>query len=191
MSDRIPEAGEGAGAGGGFSDRRASDPTALTIDRVLREISLLNARFALQIASLSELIEEKLKAVDLQFALVERQRIEQKVDTKTAVDAALAAQKEAVREQTQASERAIAKSETSFVSQINALGNTVQTAIVGITTTLNDTKERLSRIESMRVGVQEAQTTQRDQQIDMRAIIGLVLTAGLFALAALGIYAAR
>jgi cobalamin biosynthesis Mg chelatase CobN len=181
MSDRIPDA-EGGDGREGRPDRRAvTDPTALTIDRVLREIGLLNARFALQISSLSELIDEKLKAVDLQFALVERQRIEQKVDTKTAVDAALAAQKEAVREQTQASERAIAKSETSFVSQINALGNTVQTAIVGITTTLNDTKERLSRVESRSVGSKEA-------QIDMRAILGLIFAA---ALVVLGFYAAR
>jgi hypothetical protein len=188
MSDRIPDAGEGAGAGagagGGSSDRRASDPTALTIDRVLREISLLNARFALQLSGLTELIDEKLKAVDLQFQLVERQRIEQKVDTKTAVDAALAAQKEAVREQTQASERAIEKSENSFASQLAQLSTTFQTAITAVTTTLNDTKERVSRVESIRTGVKEGYS-------NLGAIIAAGGIVGGAVIALLGYLASR
>jgi chromosome segregation ATPase len=182
QSDRFPEGESGAGAyGGGAVDRRASDPTALTIDRVLREIGLLRASFALQVKALEELLEEKLKAVDREFALIEDRRKEQKEDTAEAVNAALIAQKEAVREQTMASEKAIEKSEKSFLSQINALEATLQTSIVSLTTSLTDVKERISRVESRLTGGREA-------GIDMRAVLTLVIAAAFLVL---GFYASR
>lgn len=86
---------------------------------------------------------------------MERQRVEQKKDTKDAVDAALAAAKEAVKEQTTASERAIAKSENSTAEQLKQLNTTFATAIGGVTANHDDLKERVGRIEAIKQGGQE------------------------------------
>ena len=101
-----------------------------------------------EIESLQDLFDEKLKNVENQFELVERGRVEQKIDTKAAVDAALIAQKEAVREQTTASERAIAKSEAATTKQIDELNKTFATLIEGIRRELGDLKERIAQVDS-------------------------------------------
>ena len=85
------------------------DPTVLTTQALYREVSSLRELIELRIEDLSGLLDEKFLRTEQQFELVERQRVEQKNDTKNAVDAALTAQKEAAKEQTVASDRAIAK----------------------------------------------------------------------------------
>ena len=146
--------------------RPVPDPTVLTTEQLHREIGALQLRMESLIealhdhtttlfAGLREIIEEKLRSVDRQLALVESQRVEQKSDTKAAVDAALTAQKEAVKEQTTASERAIAKSEAATTKQLEQLNQTFATAIKGVTDLLNDTKDRVSRIEAAKVGGKE------------------------------------
>src|ERR1035438_8944380 len=76
------------------------DPTTRTLDTLHREIENVSDRLETLIISEARLGKERSEAVKLEFSLVERQRVEQKLDTKQAVDAALIAQKEAVREQT-------------------------------------------------------------------------------------------
>ena len=91
--------------------------------------------------------EEKFHTVEQNFDLVEKGRVEQKLDTKAAVDAALTAQKEAVREQTTASERAIAKSEASTNKQLEQQALTTTTAIETLRNAMDDIKNRLSDVE--------------------------------------------
>ena len=61
------------------------DPTVLTTEQLVRELGHLEA-----------LVEAKLETVDVQFRLIEDQRIELKGDTATAVNAALTSAKDAV-----------------------------------------------------------------------------------------------
>jgi hypothetical protein len=103
-------------------------------------------------SALNERVDEKFKSVDMQLALIERQRVEQKADTQKAVDAALAAQKEAVREQTTASDLAIGKSENAMTKQVDQQGVTFATAIQGTERVLQDLKDRVTRIESVKQG---------------------------------------
>lgn len=135
------------------------DPSILTTDALQREVAIIDDKFKDQAqvrerehASLQELFEAKLQgagnitsekftSVETQFDLIERQRVEQKKDTKDAVDAALSAAKEAVKEQTTASERSIAKSETATTKQLEQLTATFSTAILGVTTSINDLKD--------------------------------------------------
>lgn len=126
----------------------------------------------LLLAGIEEITNEKLLSVAKQFELVERQRAEQKVDTKQAVDAALTAQKEAVKEQTTASERAIAKSETATTKQLDQLAVTFTTAINGVTTNFNDLKERVTKVEASKHGVSSA-TSQ------LISVLGLLMTIGM------------
>ena len=96
-------------------------------------IALVNEERKEQFASLKELMTDRISSMetltDEKFAAAERQRLEQKQDTKAAVDAALTAQKEAVKEQTTASERAIAKSEAATNKQLEQQQVTVSTAV--------------------------------------------------------------
>lgn len=57
-------------------------------------------------------------------------------NTKAAVDAALAAAEEAVKEQTTASDRSITNSETATSEQLKQMGTTLTTAIAGISDTI-------------------------------------------------------
>lgn len=135
-----------------MSDHPASDPSELTTKQLLREITILRELINAMFDGSQRISEEKFNAVSGKFDLIERQRIEQKMDTKAAVDAALTAQKEAVKEQTTASERAIAKSEAATKEQLTQLSATFTQAIKGLTDILNDTKERVSKGESAAQG---------------------------------------
>jgi hypothetical protein len=147
-------------------------------------------------------MEEKFLRVDQQFALVENQRVEQKVDTKSAVDAALIAQKEAVREQTTASERAIAKSETATNKQLEQLSATFATAAEALRRSIDDVKERLAEVDrgvrqslaevdakvttvaSTRIGEKESKTS-------TWATVGVIVSIVAVGLVILGVLAAR
>lgn len=155
------------------------DPTDRTLETVHREITGVTERFELVIGALDQKTAEKLQSVAKQFELIERQRAEQKVDTKQAVDAALTAQKEAVKEQTTASERAIAKSETATAKQLDQMTITNATAISGVNSTLNDIKERVTKVEALRQGGDGAVSNRRAEQAQLIAILALILTAGM------------
>jgi len=128
------------------------DPSALTTAQLHREITVLHDLLDALFAGQEQIQVQRFAAVEKEFELVEKQRVEQKMDTKAAVDAALTAQKEAVKEQTTASDRAIAKSELAMTKQLEQLQATFATAINGVTLLLNDAKERVVKIESMKAG---------------------------------------
>ncbi len=130
----------------------ASDPSELTTAQILRETAILRELLETNVSGANAVVEQKFSAVDRQFELVERMRVEQKKDTKDAVDAALTAQKEAVKEQTTAFGLATAKSETAMSEQLKALNATFSAGINALTNAHNDTKDRVGRIESTRAG---------------------------------------
>lgn len=148
------------------------------------------------------LMEEKFKRVDQQFLLVENQRVEQKVDTKSAVDAALIAQKEAVREQTTASERAIAKSETATNKQLEQLAQTFATAAESLRRAIDDVKERvvdvdkgvrqaLGEVDSKVNNVAATRTGEKESKASTYATVGVIAAIIAVGLTVLGVLAAR
>jgi SMC interacting uncharacterized protein involved in chromosome segregation len=158
--------------------RPVPDPTVLTTEALHREINSSYALTTAKIESLEKVMLQKFSAVEEQLQLVERQRVEQKKDTKDAVDAALTAQKEAVREQTTASERAIAKSEAATTKQMDQQRLTFETAIKSVTDLMNEVKERITRIESVKIGWSE-QSTNVKQNLGVvwgavGAVVGLI-----------------
>ena len=134
----------------------AGDPTARTLQTVHREVQALEAEMVKQFESERRVCDEQLEAVELQFRLVERLRLEQKADTKAAVDAALTAQKEAVKEQTTASDRAIAKSETAMTKQLEQLIVTFTTATNGLAGQIADVKSQVGEDRANRRGGKDA-----------------------------------
>lgn len=181
----MPDTSSAVNPQGGLGDHKpVPDPTVLTTDQLLRTITSLRELVEQKIISLDRRVEER-------FAFVEALRVEQKADTRAAVDAALVSQKEAVGEQTLASEKSIAKSETATNKQLDQLGATFATAIAGVNVSLADLKERVGKIESIRRGGQEQVDNSRGQIqaiaaalsifIAIATIFGILAAAGVFA----------
>jgi hypothetical protein len=103
--------------------------------------------FDVKLAGLRELTSGRFDEIAQQFAVVERQRLEQKVDTKSAVDAAFAAAEKSQTAITAASERAIAKSEQSTKEQLTSLGDQFQTSVSALQKAVDDQKERSNALE--------------------------------------------
>jgi len=141
---------------------------------VQREITGLKELVLQRIEAVATIRDEKFDSVDEKLALIERQRVEQKKDTKDAVDAALAAAKEAVKEQTTASERAIAKSEAATTKSIDQLGEKQDTANEGIRREMSDLKDRIVGIEQQKIGGLAAST-------GIYALAGFILVVLLIA----------
>lgn len=179
------------GSGQGTSTPRP-DPTLLTTQALYREIRGLREYIETLIQGEEKLTNEKFARVEQNFELIERQRVEQKQDTAAsrieqkqdsvaAVNAALIAQKEAVREQTIASEKAISKSEAATAKQLEQLGATFNQAIHGAVESTSDLKDRVGKLESIKLGAHE-------QRVDTRANIQTiyVLIAIILGVLALG-----
>jgi hypothetical protein len=153
------------------NSRPVPDPTILTTEQLLREVSALRDLVEAWIDNVEQVNAEKLRSVWGQFELVERQRLEQKADTKAAVDAALKAQQDAVREQTIASERAIAKSETATTRQLEQLGNTFDSNIRNLSEIAADNKDRIRTLEATKLGASESAASQR---LNVGALVGVL-----------------
>lgn len=152
------------------------DPTKLTTEQLHREISAAMELLEAKIDRLEEVRDVKFDGVDREFANIEKHRVEQKVDTKAAVDAALAAAKEAIKEQTAAQEKSIIKSETSASEQSKLQYATFTESLKGIDTTVKDLKDRVVKIESQKQGATETRDSQRSDY-------GMLIAAGSFLVA--------
>lgn len=131
----------GRGGRGPRPANGTTDPTALTTAALDREIEGVSTLVELQIAGLKEFLRElsaeRIKHVEelseLQFGLIERQRVEQKTDTKDALTAALDAAKEAV-----------GKTEIAVNKALDQLSGQLGTAVEGLRREIGDLKERMS-----------------------------------------------
>lgn len=146
------------------------DPTVLTTEQMLLAVANLEKLVSAWRHADADRDTERFSSIKTQLELIERQRVEQKNDTKAAVDAALSAAKEAVREQTTASQLATNKTETSFAEQLLRQEATFTVAISGVTSSINDIKERISRMESFRQGGQD---TRQEQRFNVNLLVGV------------------
>jgi hypothetical protein len=134
------------------NSRPVPDPTVLTTAQLQREIAGVDQKIGAlkeltesDLEGLEAVVAEKFNTVDTQFALIERQRVEQKTDSGEALAAALAAAKEAVT-----------KNEAAFKEQLAQMKVTFDTAIGGVTTILNDVRDRVGKIENLKQGGSES-----------------------------------
>lgn len=134
------------------------DPTRLTSEQLHREIAALKSLLDERLKGMDVLVDEKFASIEKQFTLIERQRVEQKIDGERAIAAALQAAKEAVQEQTTASEKAINKSESATIKSIDALGEKFDTAFEGQRRDIDAMGQRVTSLEASKVGGKEAST---------------------------------
>jgi hypothetical protein len=160
------------------ASRPVPDPTELTsraVDALRKELTDI---FSVRLEAQKDLTDERFKAVGEAVATAERLRLEQKVDTKTGLDAALAAQKESAANQAASFAAETAKTERNFTEQLKGQRDTFGTAIAAQITRYDDIDKRVTRIESIRLGGQESKAA-------LYAGIGITVTLLLAALTVL------
>lgn len=110
-----------------------------------------------QVMHLRELHEAGFESIRTQFTLLKQATEQLDLANKTAIAAALQAQKESAGETQKSSQAAIAKSEASTSEAIKALTATFTTAIAGLSERFNDVKSRLDRGEG-RTSISDPET---------------------------------
>jgi tetrahydromethanopterin S-methyltransferase subunit A len=126
------------------------DPSVLTTEQMLLAIANLEKLVGAWRDADSAKCVERFGSIATQLTLIETQRVEQKQDTKAAVDAALAAAKEAVKEQTIASQLATGKTETQFADAQKQQGTQHTTEMAAVSTSVSDLKERVAEMQTAR-----------------------------------------
>jgi chromosome segregation ATPase len=189
-----PDDGSGPNIGGpigGYTSRPIPDPTVLTTQALYREVAALKELIEQRIDAISNTINAAITArdsldkevqlrTDLQFRLVEQQRIEQKGDTKNAVDAALTAQKEA-----------IGKTETSTNKALEELGTRLDTAIENLRRANDEVKERIVEVDRRVVDVVSQKVGATTDRTGLYAAIGIITTLIFLGIAIAAVFAAR
>jgi hypothetical protein len=169
------------------------DPTILTTQNLQREILAVRELLEFRVNSILALMEEKYKDCFGRFdrqedqlmgrlERIEAARLEHKEDTTKAVENALNAQKELVRQETSASEKAIEKSEATTNKQLEALAENLRTEILTLRRAMDDNKERIQLVDAKANAVLEQKAGAKESQAGLYAAIGavgVILTIGI------------
>ena len=143
-----------------------------TVNRVPTEVQK-------EVAHLTSVIDERFRAVALQFGERDTRAERESKDNQIRVDAAFAAQKESAAEQNRSNTLAINKSEAATQDTIVKLERLFDSTNKGLTDKIDDIKGRVQSMESLRNGA-------LDQRTDTRATIG---TTGTVIAAVVGLIA--
>jgi hypothetical protein len=100
-----------------------------------------------ELNSISEVTDERFRSIQTQFTLLKQATEQLDIANKTAIAAALQAQKESAGETQKTSQAAIAKSELSTSEAIKALTAAFNSTIAEVRNNLNDLKGRMDRGE--------------------------------------------
>jgi hypothetical protein len=125
--------------------------------------------------ALSATHTEKFSSIQTQFKERDTRAEQSGKDSKTAVDAALQAAKEAVGEQNKSNATSIAKSEATTSKQIEQLGNLITAMTKAAEDKIADVKERLTRIESIGIGLDKGERRRTDTSQFNVGLIGMVV----------------
>lgn len=160
-------------------DAPPPDPSHLTTAQIQREVSVLRELIDSRQLGTDSLNGQRFEAIEKRWLFVNEMRIEQKRDMKDALDAALAAAKEAVTQQNAAFGLATSKSETAMSEQMKQINVTLGTAIESVTQRLNEVKEQVSGMESARQGGNSALHNRRADISQMIALLSLLVSVAV------------
>jgi hypothetical protein len=156
--------------------RPVPDPTALTMEASARLEAMLRILIATEIQHEQKLVDQKLAEIRTILAMLDSRTAEQKKDTKDALDAALAAAKEAVANQSTSSEKSITKSETATIERIKAVETLLTQSTIASNDKVDDLKSRIVAIEAVKLGNVEQDTTIRSRGVDMRGNMAIIIS---------------
>jgi hypothetical protein len=167
--------------------RPIPDPTVLTTEASLRMETSLRNFITTEIKHQSELFMSVVARIEMRLDLLDGRTAEQKSDTKAALDAALAAQKEAVASQTESANKSIDKSETATTERIKGVEALLATSTKATDDKITDLKDRVIAIEAVKLGNVEGAATVHSSSTDTRAIIAIAISVILAIIAAAGV----
>jgi hypothetical protein len=156
---------------------KMDDPSALTTQQLWREIEHVKELLMTELSGIKQSIkiahddfvrvptdvqkavgtlrdfhDEKFKSIEKQFEMESAFRLEQKTDTKTAIDAALAAQEKQSSKQAETFAASINKSEAAVNKQLDLQSAQTSTITSGLGGQISDIKERLAAMDSRGAG---------------------------------------
>ncbi len=137
-----------------------------------------------KVATLSALTDERVRSIGVQFVERDTRAEREARDNKVAVDAAFAAQKEAAAKQDEGNQKAIDKSEIATAEKIEKLAELFRTTVEGLSDKIEDVKDRVGRIESVKAGAIENRT-------GLYATLGIIASLLLVGVAILGVIVGR
>jgi cobalamin biosynthesis Mg chelatase CobN len=156
--------------------RPVPDPTVLTTEASVRLEAMIRNLISSEITHLEVLFDQKLAEIKTQLKMLDARTAEQKKDTKDALDAALAAQKEAVASQTASSEKSITKSETATTERIKGVEAQQATSSKAMDDKISDLKDRVVAIESIKLGNTEQTANMRAGGMDTRGNMASIMS---------------
>ena len=176
------------------------DPSTLTTQQILREVSTLKellqtrmeemekatalrlkawegepAKMRDVVGQLRDLHDEKFNTIRLQFQERDTRTEQASASSAQALAAALQAAKELVGAQGEASAAAAVKSETSFTKQIDQIGTIIQTLEKALDSRITELKERIDRGEGTTSGAHDTMRVQREMSSQAIATIVALL----------------
>jgi hypothetical protein len=141
------------------------------LDGMDRVASMLPQTLEREALRLEKLFEEKFHTIQLQFRELNIRLEQDRASATTAVNAALAAQKEAAQAQNMSNSAAIAKSENSFTKEIDSLRTLITATKEGITADIINLTGRMDRGEG---GFQGARAQTEDARANLTQIITII-----------------
>jgi hypothetical protein len=155
--------------------RPIPDPTVLTTAASVRLEEMIRNLISTEITHQTVLFDQKLAEIRTQLRMLEGRTAEQKKDTKDALDAALAAQKEQAASQTTSLERNIGKSELATSERIKTIEALLSTFTRVSDDKIGDLKTRIVAIEAIKLGNVEQATGIRGNMASIMSIVMAVI----------------
>jgi hypothetical protein len=139
---------------------------------VSRQLDALRDLVMAEIRRVADVGQERFAAVAMQFSERDERTKQADIERQKSLDAALAAQKEAVREQNTANDRAIAKSDQTTQKQIDQQATLTTNIGQSLDEKIRRVESRLDRIEAGALTAGESKVEYRAQAGEQRATAG-------------------
>ncbi len=157
----------------------------------LESVTSMPAAIEASVGRLRDVTNEKFSSIEVRFSERDTRSENEKRDSKVAVDAAFAAQKEAAAQRDLANAEAIGKSERATAETIKTNQELNTTKTEALAKTLDEVKGDVVRIQSTRLGQIETRKEGTDNRTAIYATVSVVATVVFLTIAVLGFLATQ